>query len=205
MKIKIKCNTGETAKLEDLIAIQGGLKMIDDTIMAKLKKNLLTKGFKFPVYIWIHEGKSHIIDGVHRQMALRELLKENHTIDEDQIPVCHIEAKNMKDAKIKVLRASSKYSKIDQEIYLDGVKKFGLSLKEMKEYLEFDDISLDYLEYLTDTEGAASKGMSMKNLILRYPKAKAKRFVQMVEALRKATKIKNDADVVKKAILGWGK
>jgi len=86
MKIKITCNGSKYLPIGKLKNFQGNLKELRADELEKLKRSILKYGFSFPVFVW----QSWIMDGHQRIFAVKELLKEGHTIGD--IPVVEIEA-----------------------------------------------------------------------------------------------------------------
>jgi ParB-like chromosome segregation protein Spo0J len=114
LKIPVTCKGSKSVALETLQDFQGNLKTLQLDELEKLKRSILKYGFSFPVFVW----KDSILDGHQRLFALKELLKEDHTIG--NIPVVEIQAKNKTEAAEKLLLINSRYA----EIEYDGLQKF---------------------------------------------------------------------------------
>lgn len=118
MEISIRCKAHKLIPVGAIENIQGGLKTISDHKMAKLKSSLKQSGFSFPVAVWEHDGHYYSIDGIHRVKALAELKSEGY-LTPDKVPAAFIEAKNKKEAKELLLKASSQYAEFSHdEFYL---------------------------------------------------------------------------------------
>lgn len=103
-----------------LTPLQGNLKTLSDEAYGKLKKSILKHGFQFPIFIWenFDDGITYIIDGHMRYNVLMRMKEDGYTIP--QLPVVIIEAKDIQDAKEKLVAAASQYGKFDEK----GVAEF---------------------------------------------------------------------------------
>lgn len=81
--------------------------------ITKLANSIKKNGWSFPVFVWEH----YVLDGAGRKLALQKLLEEGHEVPE--IPVVDIQAKDIQEAKQKVLEVSSQYGMITKESFLE--------------------------------------------------------------------------------------
>jgi len=149
MKIKITCKGSKYLPIGKLKNFQGNLKELRADELEKLKRSILKYGFSFPVFVL----QSWIMDGHQRIFAVKELLKEGHTIGD--IPVVEIEAESKKEAAEKLLLLNSQYAKITDDGFYEYLNEFDLDLLEFKDDLELPEINLDrFIDgYLGDGEG----------------------------------------------------
>ena len=62
-------------------------------------------GFSEPIAVWLHKGKSFILNGHQRVAVLRALASEGYTIP--PLPVSIVDAESYQQAKKKVLALTS--------------------------------------------------------------------------------------------------
>lgn len=148
--IMINCEYTEVVPLDDLYSIQADLKKISKRDARALRSAIVRNGLCFPVYCWKAEaGRYYIIDGVHRVQACRELVNdEGYTLD--GVPVLLIPCKDMRDAKRKLLYASSRYAKVDKQGFIDYLAGAGLNAAELAEQLS--SVDFGFAELLFDDE-----------------------------------------------------
>lgn len=103
----------DTCSFDEIQIIQGDLKKPVET--QKLIASLIHKGFVIPLFLWDHNGVLKAVDGTHRYRAIAELRKMGYDIPE--IPYVPIVAGNEKDARKKILLASSVYGEVSREAY----------------------------------------------------------------------------------------
>jgi DNA modification methylase len=116
--IRITCSGAGTVELERVKGIQGNLKRIDRKELEKLKHRILKHGFNVPYHIWRHGDTFNLLDGHQRTKALLELQAQGYTVPE--LPYDLIEAKDMADAKDKLLGISSQYG----DFTIEGIRDF---------------------------------------------------------------------------------
>src|SRR5690606_11792660 len=88
------------SKIEDL---QGNLKDLSSVNFDKLKSRLEKMGFKYPLYLWNHEGKYYNLDGNQRKRVIMA------TWGDVELPFIEVEAENEKAARKEILAISSQY------------------------------------------------------------------------------------------------
>ena len=108
--IQIKCKGSRLAKFDSLKVIQGDLKELSEEAYAKLRRRIKEKGFDAPLFVW----KGKILDGTQRYRVLGEMIKDGWSLPKG-VPVCDIQAKNLSDAKERVLGYVSQYGKLVEE------------------------------------------------------------------------------------------
>lgn len=137
--IKIKCTAAELIDIDKLNILQGDLKNMTEENCQKLKKSIIEKGFSFPIFIWKNKKKNWILDGTHRYKELIKMREDGFEIP--PIPIAVVEAKNLKDAKEKLLAVSSQFADITPE----GLFEFGkdLDLSSILENIKLPDFDID--------------------------------------------------------------
>jgi len=146
MKVEIKCKGSATAKLSDLKPFQGDLKILTDENYEKAKAEIIDLGFSFPFFVWSHQdGKRRdsldLFDGHQRLKILNRMVEEGIELPE-YYPIVEIDAKNFKEAKRKVLAATSNYGTMTKEGLLGFMDEAGLDIKEVVESFTFDSVQL---------------------------------------------------------------
>lgn len=143
-EIQIKCEGKEYHDIDELKPLQGKLKSIDEKKFNDLKQSLINDGLPLGFHIW-KDDKSNIfiIDGHHRQLALKALRNENYFIN--KIPCTPVIAKTKKEAAKAILISNSHYAKMNQNSLSDFMVDFELNLEEIGN-LDLGDIGLDLFD-----------------------------------------------------------
>lgn len=120
LKVVVKSTIKETLPLSYLNVLQGNLKKLSDQNYQKLKNSIVKHGFIYPFFVWEDEkeNKIYLIDGTQRHTTLEKMKEEGYKIP--QLPVVFIPAKDIQDAKGKLLAAASYFG----EFNLEGTKDF---------------------------------------------------------------------------------
>jgi len=152
MTIKIACETKHSLPLADLTCLQGDLKTLSDENKAKLRKQIVEKGFIAPFFVWKNEenGKviNYIIDGHQREVVLKDMASEGEELP-GAFPVVYIEAKDERDAKEKLLAINSQYGKMTEESLFNFAEEPDFQFKDLGDF-EFAGIDMEGLEGLFD-------------------------------------------------------
>lgn len=142
--IEIKCITLETLNLEEFVPFQGNLKELDAKNYKRLKKIILTHGFCEPISVWKHDDKNYILNGHQRVRTLHSMQKEGYTIP--PLPVNFLEAKDEKDAKLKVLALTSQYGKMTDETLHEFTYDLDLEPGFLEDHFRFPEIEFHKFE-----------------------------------------------------------
>ena len=112
MKIKVNVLGGSQVKWGEIIPLQPfGFKEQSDDEKSTLKNSILSAGFHDAFDVWEHEGRIYSIDGVHRKIALMELISEGHEVPE-LLPCNYIIAETEAEAAGIVISRNSSHSHI---------------------------------------------------------------------------------------------
>lgn len=111
------------------------LKLEKRVNLDRLQKAIETKGFCFPFFVWA--GNDFVIDGTGRFHALQALEKKGVKIPD--LPVVHINADTLEDAKQLVLQVSSEFGETTQETLAEFAEDFEVDF----ETISFPDLDLD--------------------------------------------------------------
>jgi hypothetical protein len=146
--LQIKCKaytTVELDELNDLYDTDGKFKISYANEVESLKKSLIDKGFRFPVFMWIDpEGKKWIVDAHRRKLTLKIMRDEGWNIP--PLPAAIIEAKDKKEAKELLLLQESKYGHIQQEGIGEYMSEVGAEITpaEVMPYIQIDEFTEIY-------------------------------------------------------------
>jgi hypothetical protein len=111
-QINIKCSAADSIPISSIMDFQGKLKKRTDQSKIKLAKQIFTKGFIAPIFVWKNNDTFYNLDGHGRTEVLIEMEQSGVPIP-DLFPVAYIEADNVQDAKEKLLSISSQYGEFD--------------------------------------------------------------------------------------------
>lgn len=101
--------------------------------VTKLVNSIKKTGFDMPIFIWA--DNDYVIDGTGRKKAIETLLEQGETIE--SIPIVEIYAKDLNEAKQKVLQVSSKYGDITNESFIEFADNLDLDYQVFE--LDFSD------------------------------------------------------------------
>ena len=139
--VRVTCRGADLADLATLRPFQGDLKRLSEENYEKLKTAILKYGFSFPMAVWKDGGRMLCIDGHQRDKVLKRMEQEGYRIP--RLPVDYIEAKNEKEAKEKILLATSQYGEMDGESLNNFLMESGLEFPELKSLIALPEIDLD--------------------------------------------------------------
>ena len=126
--ISVKCDTKDTLNIAEMTELQGKLKARNDVDYDKIKLSIIKYGFSFPFFVW-KSDKNYILDGHGRFETLCRMQKDGYLIPD--VPVVFVEAKDMKEAKQKLLRLNSQYGKMTKESVLEFAEDIDLNFDEI--------------------------------------------------------------------------
>jgi len=151
--INVTCKGSREVPRQELEAFQGNLVELRQENFDKLRRLIIAKGFRFPVFVW----NNKIIDGHQRLFVLKHLVESEGYLFPHDVPVCDIEAKDEKEAKELVLIARSEYGDTTDEGLFEFLEVNKLSFDELKFNLELPGIDFDVFEnnYFNDNPGDA--------------------------------------------------
>ena len=170
--ITVNCEYNDIIPVAALYSIQENLKKPAD--LPRLKQSIIKNHIKFPLFVWQDKDTYKIIDGHHRVIACRELIKEGYAI-EPGMPVVYINCKNHAEAKAHVLRGAARYAKVTKEKFNAFAEEAGLDLTDLMEELSSktygflsdlinDPFSLEELSSEKPLVSGKSQGVSTDDL-----------------------------------------
>jgi DNA modification methylase len=107
----------------------------------KLKTSIIRNGFADAFDVWQKGKIIYILDGCRRDLALKELEKENIKIP-DKLSAVFYDIKNNKEAKKLIMLRQSSYGKIDLDTAIDWLDK-DINLNKLDLEVDIPDIDLD--------------------------------------------------------------
>jgi len=161
--IEIKCKGNRYLPISELTELQGNLKELTKVNAEKLERSILKYGFSFPVFVWKNSKHNYIIDAHQRLLVLKQMIKDGFTLPD--LPVCDIEAKDIKEAKEKLLMLNSQYGTITDEGLYEFIETAGIEFDNIKDDLEFR-INLDKFgdNFYNDLEEVEIKEPEKENI-----------------------------------------
>lgn len=145
-RITIACTGARNMTVDEFQAMQGNLKTISPDNLDILKQRILKYGFDAPIFVW----GNYILDGHQRLAAIQSLIDEGYAVPKEGLPVCEIKAKNMADAKKRLLGYISQYGHITQS----GLDEFldGLDLAEISTEIDLPGFDLPDEPYMPENK-----------------------------------------------------
>lgn len=139
MKIKIGEMQIQNIDYRKLKPLQGNLKDLSKTNYSKLKKSFTEKGLFVPMFVWQEGDVFWLLDGHGREKLFskeKAVFVDSKGKETFEIPALIIQAKDLIDAKEKILLISSQFQRITQE----GLDEFSFDLSDsfMEENICFD-------------------------------------------------------------------
>ncbi len=139
--IKVACEGAKSVPLGYLLHFQGNLKDLSQSNFEKAKKSLVELGFSEPFSVWQNDGKMHILNGHQRLRVLQTLEKEGWKIPE--LPISLVHAKNIGEAKRKVLALTSQYGEMTKQgLYEFMMTDMDMQPEELNSMFAFSDVNL---------------------------------------------------------------
>lgn len=156
--IKIACKGADELPLSAFEEFQGNLKSLSESAYKKLKRNILDRGFSFPIHIWKSGEAIKIIDGHQRIRCLWEMAKEGYKIP--SLPVVYVHAKDEKEARLKILSGASQFGKVDRQGLYEFMEMSEIQFEDLALAMELPavDTSLFEAEFYKDPAAQSSPG-----------------------------------------------
>lgn len=141
MNIDIKCQGSHSLALDDLTVLQGELKSLSTVNYNKLKKEILELGFSSPIHVWVNNDVNYILDGTQRCRTLRKMVEEGYGVP--ALPVVSVEARDINEAKRKVLALTSQYGKIEGDGLYEFLNDTDISITDIEESFHFPELNIE--------------------------------------------------------------
>jgi len=157
--IEVKCETGNKARLSDMIPFQGDLKKRSEAQVLELATSLMTDGLITPFVLWRRAPDDYaILDGHGRYMALVKLALENMAILNQDFPVVIVEAKDENEARQQLLQINSQYGQITKT----GLANFVSSIPDYKAPVLDKTFKVPKVDIATEKPTAAYEVIRLK-------------------------------------------
>lgn len=192
--VHVSCTASHQADLSSFVPFQGDLKVLSPESKAKLKSEILLRGFSFPLFVWQQDGIRYLLDGHQRFAVLNELRNEGYVIPE--IPYDIVEADSIQEAKTKLLGVASQYGTFNHLGLIDFVKTAELKLEDLTTIklpgINLSRISLDFLAPPTmPTDGEKVKSTKEKGVRIAYADAEYAEFIEKTKKLSEIRGVTN--------------
>lgn len=138
--IRVTCKANSTIGLDEIHSFQGDLKILTDENFERLKNSILKYGISFPIFLWQDGKKARIIDGTQRDKVLKKMRDDGYKIP--PLPIDWIEAANEKEAKEKILLATSQYGEMNSDSLMEFLNESGVDFDSASPLLNFPEIDL---------------------------------------------------------------
>lgn len=146
-QIRITCTGAATLQYKQLTPLQDQMKILTDENYARLKKQILELGFSEPVSVWKDEAANliYVLNGHQRLRAIKHMVEEEgYTCP--AIPVNMVTARDIKEARRKVLALGSQYGEIDSQGLAEFMVLAEVDLPELKDSFNFPDLDMPAFE-----------------------------------------------------------
>jgi hypothetical protein len=153
-EVTVECRAQGMARVDELLDLQGNLKQLPSENYKKMSKEMLRYGFIEPVSIWVDPaGKKYILNGHQRVKCIKKMKEDGYKVPVE-LPVNIVNAKNLKEAKQKLLALASTFGVMDVDHFKEFVEDTGLSKEDMRGMFEFDK---EVENYINSDDAAAEE------------------------------------------------
>lgn len=210
MKINVSNpNNLPTIDYRELHQLQGELKTLTKDNYSKLKNSIITKGFIIPFFTWYDKTakKTWLLDGHQRLTVIMAEKMQPYNL-----PQLSIEAKNLVDAKEKLMVITSQYGTITEEGLLEFIK--GLPDEFIRASAQFDalpnifeDAQFKEVAFQVQTNRGQDKtgfdksaeshlNNTIRQIVLYYDQETHKKLLERLEAIGTKMNIQEDLSAV---------
>lgn len=128
----------------DLHDFQGDLKELSEASYHKLSTEIKETGFAFAPHVWKNpvDRLWYKVDCHQRVKTVLRMVDEGVRAPK-KVPCVPVKAKSMKEAKRRVLQASSQYGEITKQGLFDFMKDAGVDFDDFRDSFEFPTIDLE--------------------------------------------------------------
>lgn len=156
-KIRVACDVKDHLPVGELVPFQGDLKSLAEEDYKKLRSEILTTGFAFPINVW-KSDKNYIVSGHQRVRTIKYMEKEGYEIP--PLPVVYIEAKTIKEAKRRVLQDVAQYGRVESQGIYEFMSEADLTFEDLNQSFRLPDINMEdfELEFFKDSSDSGSVG-----------------------------------------------
>ncbi len=157
-KVRIECKGSGLIDIDNIQAFQGDLKDLSTSSYEKLKKVIMELGYSEPISVWMDSKKKFFcLNGHQRLRVLKGMREEGFLVP--KIPVNLVEAKDIREAKKKVLSLTSQFGEITEDGLHSFMVESNLDIDWVQEHLRLPEISFDHFKAnFYEIEGQSSSG-----------------------------------------------
>ncbi len=142
--IKFAINTGTTVSLSKIKPFQHEMKTMSQENYIRLRREIEETGFSFAPHVWFDGKDYNCLDGHQRVECLKRIIKDQ-MIDDIEVPVVLVEAKDYFEAKRKCLAAASQYGTFNAENLVKMLSEVKMTPIEASNHFHFPEINFDNL------------------------------------------------------------
>jgi hypothetical protein len=141
--IRIACKGAAVLSIHEMTYFQSELKSLSKNNYERLKKEILTTGYGFPIKIWKDEsdGKNYIIGGHQTYRTLIQLEGEGYEIP--PVPVSYTFAKDFFEAKRRVLQDISEYGSVEREGLYSFMTQSNIEIDDLLGSFDIPDFQVE--------------------------------------------------------------
>ena len=161
--IPITCETKKYIPLSKLSEFQGNLAELSASNFNKLKSSLLKHGITFAFSVWQNNNKNYLLDGHARKKTLDLLVADGYSVD--AVPVVVVSAKNIKEAKTKLLIGRSEYHKTVEQGLYEFLSKAQINIEDVENEIELLDMDKFKAEFFEEANMSIDDKSKSKNNI----------------------------------------
>lgn len=143
--IRIACEGAGTIKIDELIPMQGELKVLSEESYQRLRMSIIELGFSFPVQAWKDKKKTYILDA-HQRVATIKRMRDEEGYKIPPIPVSWVSAISRAEAAKKLLAAASQYGEVTYEGLHEFMKEFNIDMTKLMTEFQFPEINFTQFE-----------------------------------------------------------
>ena len=153
--IKIACKTDSSLRIDQFIPFHGQLKVRDQEHIKALADSIIRHGFSYPLFVWNNADKNFLLDGHGRILALTYLRSMGYSIP--PIPVVYVKAKDVVEARQKVLELNNLNGRIDKEAFVKYAQTLNMDFSNIRVIgLDLSDV-MDRLSTFAEDAGSLGK------------------------------------------------
>lgn len=150
--ITITCKTADSLTLDQFVSFHGQLKTREQEHIKALADSILKHGFAYPLFVWNNAGENFVLDGHGRILALTYLRATGYEIP--PIPIVYIKARDITEARQKVLELNNLNGRIDKEAFVKYAQALNMDFSYIRvSGLDLSDV-LDQLNSFAEDAGA---------------------------------------------------
>lgn len=139
--IRVRCQGAESIDLDQLIELQGELKSLSEENYRKLRQEIVSTGYAFPIRCWKKDGTYTIIGGHQTKRVLMKMRDEEGYLI-PSLPVSLVEADSLHEAKRRVLQDVSQYGDVDKQGLYQFTVDAMINPVELSESFKIPDLDM---------------------------------------------------------------